>query len=209
MWVPDTDIAQGGASTLILNNNVAGIDNIPSATGLANNGTGLENPANNKIDLILKIAQTGFFVPAKYFSATNGGVKLGKKKVSPGQIFASELFIYAEAQDNYKQQVCDNIDTSKLEFVGKSTTPTLKLQDILQNDYFSYNPFLQFGNSKLNGNLSNQIKIEYSTTPHTSTAPADLMVSKCNDDLDGNGSYDWSTTIPANPSLVTKVRISE
>jgi uncharacterized repeat protein (TIGR01451 family) len=217
LWVPNTDINQGGATTLIVRNDISGISGILSATGLQNNNTGIENAGNNGINTVLEALPPGNFTPFKSIYGAQQ-VKSGTKKVSAGEIYPVSLSLIQSNSIDLKSQICDNIDTSKVEFVGKSSNNRWTAYsdsasyNIDQAIYFAAasrnNPGLLWQNNitgwyKDYNPINDGVVVEYSTLPHISTAPTDLMSSKC-----ANSDGNWSSTIPTNPASVTKVRMT-
>jgi SdrD B-like domain len=226
VWIPYTDalLPAGNYNANILNT-VDGLDaaNIKSVTGLVNYENNIEPKADNFLDSNYTIVPQGTFDFTKDINReVYGGVKPGEYKVVQGEEYFVTLGFGIDNKSKGYNNVCDSIDTSKVEFtrpapeytILRTTSITAKVYAGLTGlqapgyDYApKYNPGrvgLNFDNSQVQIDGSKiSAKVEYSTKPVT-----DLVSTNCRDDFDGDGSYDWLPAVPSDPSTVTRVRFT-
>jgi uncharacterized repeat protein (TIGR01451 family) len=224
-WIPNTDIRTDGVPLTNRNDVVfnwwshvwANLQ--PISNDNASNPN--ESTANNGMDYLLyRLIPGGDFRFVKSFRwYLWPQPKNWFKKVFPWEVIKNEMQLY-NTRIVWKNSFygCDNIDTTKFEFMWIPDWPQPSTYNYFDANSSS-NPHIGIfdtiswrGLDKDPNRNGLEHYLEYSNKPHTinTSSSSPQRDSTCEDDLDNNGSYDWVS----DPSLlvwwtwsVTKVRI--
>ena len=202
VFVPRSDVQEAGGQ-LQTRNEVVELD----AKGPDGTPAVGEDPGNNLAQATLSLSANGDFfkhyvdltAPGRYVPGGANVDRNGFSVVSPGQVFQAE--IRAASRNpiaGYEQVVaCDVFDTTTQEATTAGAAANGRVAWVTTNSVT--------GGSQLVAGTD--FVIEYSTAP-TSTAADELARWEALRATDcGGDAAQWSTTPPADPATITKVRV--
>lgn len=206
IFVPKSDVQAAPGQQLQTTNRLQNLD----ARDRAGNSAQGENPGNNTANATISLSpDTGFGIYKHYVDVTAPGRYIpggantdrnGFSTVGPGQIFQGEVRVGASnpAAGHTAVAACDVFDTTTQQAtVAGPATAHGDQPAWLTTNTVPGGPALVLGTD---------IVLEYSTAA-TSTDPDDATRWAALRATDCAGTAGWSTTPPADPATITKVRL--